>query len=104
MKLDETFEISGVKQYDNHEGRSSDCHGKGIEFAIKVHMGKRWVPHFLSMLKYMESLGGMGSSREVSFYADGDGDFRPKFEFDESLPSDVKPTRDHNGDRFYDAG
>lgn len=36
----------------------------------------------------MEYLGIVGSSRMCSFYADGDGDFRPKVSFDypESLP------------------
>ena len=34
------------------------------------------------MLKWMESCGNLGHSSIVGFYADGDGDFRPKFEFD----------------------
>jgi hypothetical protein len=40
------------------------------------------------MFKYMEYLGNIGSSRLCSFYADGDGDFRPKvsFEYPEELP------------------
>jgi hypothetical protein len=67
-------------------------------------MKKRWVPHFLSMLKYMQYLGGVGGSRTVSFYSDGDGDFRPKFEWDDSLSDDGEPVRDNGGDRFYDAG
>ncbi len=74
------------------------------EFTIKCSMRTRWVPHFLAMLKYMQQLGGLGGSRIVSFYADGDGDFRPKFEWDSKLPSDAKPIEDNNGDRTYDAG
>lgn len=75
------------------------------EFTITVTMKDRWIPYFLAMLKYMQQLGGMGSSRRVTFYADGDGDFRPKFEFDERLPSDPeRPISDVEGDRFYDAG
>lgn len=31
-----------------------------------------------AMFQTMRSLGGMGSSRWVSFYADGDGNFRPR--------------------------
>lgn len=73
-------------------------------FTIECSMKERWVPHFLGMLKYMQQLGGMGSSRTVSMYADGDGDFHPKFKWDESLPEVAKPTRDNGGDRFYDAG
>ena len=56
------------------------------------------------MLKYMEQLGGLGGSRKVSFYSDGDGDFRPKFKWSDHLPSDAKPVEDKDGDRFYDAG
>ncbi len=75
-----------------------------MKFVIKVEMQDRWVPHFLAMLKYMQFLGGIGSSRKVSFYADGDGDFRPKFEWSANLPSDSKPISDKDGNRFYDAG
>jgi len=74
------------------------------KFVIECEMRTRWVPHFLAMLKYMQRLGGLGSSRLVSFYADGDGDFRPKFKWDESLPCDGKPIKDDGGDRTYDAG
>jgi len=40
------------------------------------------------MFKYMEYLGNIGSSRMCSFYADGDGNFRPKVKIDypEELP------------------
>jgi len=55
------------------------------------------------MLKYMEQLGGMGCSREVSFYADGDGDFRPQFKFDIDY-EEVKLVKDIGGNRLYDAG
>lgn len=71
---------------------------------IKVTMRKRWIPHFLAMLKYMEQLGRLGSSREVTFYSDGDGDFRPKFKWDENLPSDAQAIKDDNGNKFFDAG
>lgn len=75
-----------------------------MKFVIQVEMQDRWVSHFLSMLKYMQFLGGIGSSRKVSFYADGDGDFRPKFNWSSSLPSDADPVSEKGGDRFYDAG
>ena len=35
----------------------------------------------MKMLKYMERLGNVGSSRMCSFYSDGDGAFRPKVSF-----------------------
>lgn len=74
------------------------------KFTIECEMKERWVPHFLAMLKYMQCLGSMGSSRMVSFYADGDGDFRPKFTWDSSLPSKADPIKDNDGDVTYDAG
>lgn len=51
------------------------------KFTVDVEMEERWVPHFISMLNRMERLGNMGSSRTVGMFADGDGDFRPKFKF-----------------------
>lgn len=52
------------------------------EFTIKTEMEERWIPHFQSFLKYMQSMGNLGHSCSVAFYCDGDGDFRPKFDFD----------------------
>lgn len=51
-------------------------------FNIKVTMNERWVDDFCSMLHWMQSCGNLGHSSLVGFYADGDGDFRPKFEID----------------------
>lgn len=53
-----------------------------VEFTIKTTMGKRWVDDFCSLLEWMEYCGNVGHSSFVGFYADGDGDFRPKFEID----------------------
>lgn len=55
---------------------------KEVEFNIKVAMNERWVNDFCSMLNWMQSCGNLGHSSIVGFYSDGDGDFRPKFEFD----------------------
>jgi hypothetical protein len=73
-------------------------------FTVQVQMRKRWVPHFLAMLKYMQYLGSVGSSRNVTFMSDGDGDFRPKFSLDMALPYEANPVEDVNGNRTYDAG
>ena len=51
-----------------------------VTFEIKVTMKERWVDDFCSMLRYMEGCGRVGHSALVGFYADGDGDFRPRFE------------------------
>lgn len=64
------------------------------KFTIECEMKTRWVPHFLGMLKKMEQLGGLGSSRPVGIYVDGDGDFRPKFKWDDTMPEVAKPLDD----------
>ena len=53
-----------------------------ITFNIKVTMDKRWVDDFCSFLRTVEEYGFIGHSGLVGFYADGDGDFRPRFEID----------------------
>lgn len=53
-----------------------------VTFNISVTMKERWIDHFCSMLRCMETFGNIGHSALVGFYADGDGDFRPKFEID----------------------
>ena len=52
---------------------------------INVEMEERWISHFCSMLKYMQDCGNLGHSSIVGFYSDGDGDFRPKFEFSDEF-------------------
>lgn len=73
------------------------------KFTIEVEMEDRWIPHFMSMLDYMEYCGKVGMSRNVGIYADGDGDFRPKFKTDIKWEKQ-KPKIDSDGDRLYDAG
>lgn len=83
------------------------------KFVIECEMRTRWVPHFLGMLKMMQYLGNIGSSRNLTFYSDGDGDFRPKFTWDESLPKEADPLNYNQEDKkkgvpskgyTYDAG
>lgn len=72
-------------------------------FTIDVEMEERWIPHFMSMLKYMEHLGNVGSTRFVTLVVDGDGDFRPKF--NTSMKYDVQePREEFRGNKIYDAG
>jgi len=80
---------------------------------IRADIPDRWAPYFLKMLKDMEFLGKIGSSRLLTFFSDGDGDYHPKFEIvspeiDVARPADVE-TREVNprfgeGDLFFDAG
>lgn len=55
-----------------------------VKFTIDVEMQERWVPYFLSLLHKMQSDGNIGHSEMLGFYADGDGDFRPRFKTDDS--------------------
>lgn len=57
-----------------------------VEFNVKCTMRADWAATFISMLKRMQYLGAIGSSRYMAFYADGDGTFRPKFDFDVDVP------------------
>ena len=83
-----------------------------ITFRITCTMNARWARQFLGMLKTMQRLGSWGSSRKIEFIADGDGDFRPKFEWDEAAmaelgidPCDPCGDRSHgHGEFFFDAG
>lgn len=58
-------------------------------FGLFIDVKDRWRQELLDMLDSMQACGDMGCSREITFYADGDGDFRPRFAFDTSL---FKPT------------
>lgn len=79
--------------------------GKRMKFTIEVEMQDRWVPYFLQMLKYMQFLGRAGASKQCTFFADGDGDFRPEFKWDPLLPTEVEhDCCDRDGNKYYDAG
>ena len=62
-------------------------------FTITCKMKTRWVPQFLGMLQAMQRLGSLGGSRWVRFYSDGEGDYRPKFEWDKTLPDPAAPLK-----------
>ncbi len=75
-----------------------------VKFSLNVEMPRRWIPHFRGMLEYMQELGACGMTREITFLADGDGDFRPKFEWPVGLPKRAEPVEENNGHHWYDAG
>lgn len=75
-------------------------------FTIEATMEERWIPHFLSMLNAMQENGAIGHSGVVGMYADGDGDFRPKFRADMHY-GNVEPSVRNDYkivDAIYDAG
>lgn len=71
-------------------------------FNIQCTMKDRWVPQFLGMLSIMEYLGHIGSSRKVTLFSDGDGDFQPKFSWSDNLPAPAESL--NKVDPFFDAG
>lgn len=81
-----------------------------VEFNVKCTMRADWAATFISMLKRMQYLGAIGSSRYMAFYADGDGTFRPKFDFDVDVPDGAEHAKFYTPDRpikveaLYDAG
>lgn len=88
------------------EGESNSP-SDNVSFTIRVQLRRRWVSHFLSMLRYMQWLGHVGASRRVTFVSDGDGDFRPTFQFEGVAIDDLvhqPPVGDEGGNRQYDAG
>lgn len=63
-------------------------------FNVKVTMEERWIDDFCSMLNWMQCCGDIGHSSLVGFFADGDGDFHPKFEID----TEYKRTKGYRND------
>lgn len=55
------------------------------------------------MLKRMEKDGHVGHSETICLYSDGDGDFRPEFNFDMKV-EEVKPLKESSNSVLYDAG
>jgi len=49
------------------------------KFTIECEIPERWVNDFCAMLEEMQYFGEQGHSGVVGIYADGDGDFRPRF-------------------------
>lgn len=77
-----------------------------VEFDVHCKMRKCWAHEFLSMLKDMQRLGEMGSSRFRGMYCDGDGDFRPKFTHNFKDFVETSPRTDTDDEKvlFWDAG
>lgn len=75
------------------------------KFTIECEIPERWVDDFCAMLNSMQSFGNLGHSGVVGIYADGDGDFRPKFnirtEWDRARATKLEK---FNPMTIYDAG
>lgn len=65
-----------------------------MKLNIEVEINNRWAATFLTFLKRLEHNGDIGHSSLIGFYADGDGDFRPKFKVIDFLPDGEITTKD----------
>ena len=65
-----------------------------MKLNIEAEIDYRWVGTFLTFLKRLEHNGDIGHSSLIGFYADGDGDFRPKFKVIDFLPDGEITTKD----------
>ena len=96
--------MSELKHPELSEAERKALHEK-ITFTVTCTMKVRWARQFLAMLRRMQQLGSWGSSRNVTLFADGDGDFRPKFEWSDVGPLTLaEPVSDQGGDAVFDAG
>lgn len=62
-----------------------------VALTITAEIPRRWVPCFLGLLETMQYCGDVGTSRQVTIFADGDGDFQPKFTWLGAL--DIEPAK-----------
>ena len=75
------------------------------KFVIECEVPERWVNDFCTMLRRIEFNGSIGHSGVIGIYADGDGDFRPRF----NIQTDFDSTKATELEKFkpmaiYDAG
>ena len=107
-KLEEM--IKELKNEDRDEKQRMKDTGHNVDneviFDIQIVMKSRWVDDFCSMLKYMEKCGDIGHSSLIGFYADGDGDFRPKFNIctDFKMKEGIRKSIVRKPEVIYDAG
>lgn len=59
---------------------------KRIEMTVKIQVTESQALALQAFFKHWNRLASWGSSRFVAFYVDGDGDFKPKCEFEFSEP------------------
>ncbi len=86
--------------------------GPEVTLKIEATMPERWASQFLGMLETMRLYGSVGHSGSIIFFADGDGDFNPKFAITDPPDVEIAKGRDvqeidlrlMRGDLFFDAG
>ena len=82
-----------------------------IEMTVKMQVTHAQGLALQAMFKHWNLLAGWGSSRDISFYVDGDGNFHPdcKISFDGEIPELTEEIEEsaivsgkHTGDLKYD--
>lgn len=58
-----------------------------MKFNIECEMEDRWANDFCYFLLELQHNGVIGHSSLIGFFADGDGDFRPRFNFIDYTPN-----------------
>ena len=74
------------------------------KFTIECEVPERWVNDFCSFLEHLEHCGSVGHSALVGFYADGDGDFRPKFRINTEYEKTSGQASHWTPELMFDAG
>ena len=75
------------------------------KFTIECEVPERWVNDFCAMLEEIQYFGEQGHSGVVGIYADGDGDFRPRFNIQTTYDKDKTTKLDKfKPMAIYDAG
>lgn len=65
------------ERYDKYD------YDKVVEVSMKFKIHKRWYKQFMGFLDQLECNSAIGHSSMIGFYADGDGDFRFLWKFDD---------------------
>ena len=81
-----------------------------VKMKIELEVTKAQGLALQAMFEYMNQLSNLGGSREVGFYADGDGNFHPKAKitFNSDMPEltdelkKISIIKDDSGNRIYD--
>ena len=81
-----------------------------IKMTVEMEVTEPQALALQAMFKYWNYLGNVGGSREVTFYVDGDGNFKPRcsISFDNDIleltkeMEQISVVKDSGGNRTYD--
>lgn len=105
-----SMSTTALRLANNHAYSEDSSMDEDVTFTVTCTMKRRWIPAFLGFLRRLQHHGNQGSSRPVTFYADGDGDFHPHFSWESDLPDPSHPRPFAEGSKvdpnegIFDAG